>query len=221
MTKFDRLNLVEETPQGIVLKHKWNGSLWYSIVLIVAAILLNRLLVFGEYDKELIWAYLLGFILLYWGLCGVFNTITIKITKEFVEIKQNGLPFLFNNNMKILMKDIDNVVIETDYELRNSKRKFDEIAIAIDIVVDMVLNSEGDKYHLELQYDKETNKYIYGRRIMGYKLIINLKNKDTHTIFETQERTNEVDKNSQKEILEKSGINFLKSKIEEFVPKGE
>jgi hypothetical protein len=217
MTKFDRLNLVEETPQGIVLKHKWNGSLWYSIVLIVAAILLNRLLVFGEYDKELIWAYLLGFILLYWGLCGVFNTITIKITKEFVEIKQNGLPFLFNNNMKILMKDIDNVVIETGYKLRNSKISYDKI----DIAIDMVLNSEGDKYYRTWQYDKETNKHIFGRIIMGYKLIINLKNKDTHTIFETQERTNEVDKNSQKEILEKSGINFLKSKIEEFVPKGE
>jgi hypothetical protein len=217
MKKFDRLNLVEETPQGIVLKHKWNGSLWYSIVLIVAAILLNRLLVFGEYDKELIWAYLLGFILLYWGLCGVFNTITIKITKEFVETKQNGLPFLFNNNMKILMKDIDNVVIETGYKLRNSKISYGEI----DIAIDMVLNSEGDKYYRTWQYDKETNKHILGRRIMGYKLIINLKNKDTHTIFETREGTTEVDKNSQKEILEKSGINFLKSKIEEFVPKGE
>ncbi len=100
---------VEESPQEIILKRKWRNWWLYIIPLLLGIFLdyiwLRKVSDIIQDDNSFI-AY--GFIptaifLTYLGLCGVFNTIIFRINGEFIERKNQPLPWL--GNVKILTKD--------------------------------------------------------------------------------------------------------------------
>lgn len=116
-TKTEGFLSVEESPQEIILKRKWRGSLWYIIPLILGGLLICMWLprfddVINNDNSFVAYGFIpTSFLLTYIGLCGVFNVITIRINYEAFELKQGVFPVPLSG-VKFAMKDFDRVILE-------------------------------------------------------------------------------------------------------------
>jgi hypothetical protein len=108
---------IQEDNNTFIAKRKWKSFLYYIIPILAGGFLALMWLPVG-----VIWPGILSLIILYFGLCGLFNTIRIKITPDQLIIKQGIFPVPLSGTSKQL-KDLDRLTIEPKYS-RTSTRVY-------------------------------------------------------------------------------------------------
>jgi len=112
---------IKNTADSFTAKRKWKSFPFYILPTLIGAFFAFMWLRVG-----VIWPGMLALVVLYVGLAGLFNTITIKITSEDLIIKQGILPIPLSSTRKKL-KDIERVTIDAKYR-KTEKRVYSEKA---------------------------------------------------------------------------------------------